>query len=186
MTRAAALLIACSLALVGTGCGGDDAADDTGTDRTTTTAPAADPGDDGATTVPDGQVGVPDGPVVALVDSSLGGILADGDGNTLYMFDDDTPVASACSGECAATWPPFEGPASADGVDASKLGTITRDDGVLQVTFGGHPLYRYSGDGGPAGTAGQGVGGVWWVLNAEGDSIRGEGDAGGGTPNPYG
>lgn len=185
MRRIAAIAVLSSLALVGAACGGDDDTGDDADVAPTTTTIAVDDTGASTTAVPDGQVGVPDGPVVSLSESSLGGILADGDGNTLYMFDEDTPAASACSGDCAATWPPFEGPAAADGVDASKLGTITRDDGVVQVTFGGHPLYRYAGDNGPAGTAGQGVGGVWWVLNAEGDSIRGEGDAGGGTPDPY-
>lgn len=169
-------------------CGGDDAASDADTNpttsaavATTTVATIADP----TTTVPDGQAGVPDGPVIRLADSSLGGILTDGDGNTLYMFDADSPTASACAAQCAAVWSPFPGPASADGVDPARLGTVTRDDGTLQATYGGHPLYRYASGDDPGDTSGQGVDDAWWVLNAEGDSIRGAGDAGGGTPDPY-
>jgi predicted lipoprotein with Yx(FWY)xxD motif len=58
-------------------------------------------------------------------------------------------------------------------VDASLLGTSARDDGTLQVTYNGHPLYHFAGDQAPGDTNGQGVGGIWFVVSPAGDPIKG-------------
>ena len=58
-------------------------------------------------------------------------------------------VVGACSGACAQAWPPLitkGAPKAGDGVKASLLGTTKRDDGTLEVTYDGHPLYYYAGD----------------------------------------
>ena len=86
-------------------------------------------------------------------------------GMTLYLFANDTEGVSNCSGECLANWPPLtvpEGlePSAVEGASGA-LGVVTRDDGVLHVTYGGLPLYYFAGDYLPGDTNGDGVGGVW-------------------------
>lgn len=99
--------------------------------------------------------------------ADLGTFLVDSSGRTLYIFSKDTPGKSNCSGQCLVNWPPLvtvKAPKADDGVDASKLGTIKRDDGSLQVTYGNQPLYYFAKDLKPGDTLGQNVGGVWYVL----------------------
>lgn len=128
-----------------------------------TTAPAA------QTTSP---TSTSEATVVAVTDADLGEILTDADGNTLYVFLDDADGQSACTGDCATTWPPLAvtGEPTGDGVDA-ELGTIERDDGTLQVTVAGSPVYLYSGDMAPGETNGQSVGDVWYVVSASGGAV---------------
>ena len=112
---------------------------------------------------------------IKVASSSLGSIAVDATGRTLYLFMQDSGGKSACTGGCASTWPPLTitGSATAGaGIDASKLGTISRPDGSTQVTYNGHPLYRYSGDSAPGNTNGQGVGGNWFVVSPAGEAIR--------------
>ena len=77
------------------------------------------------------------GAAVSVRSSSLGRILVDAKGRTLYLFEKDTRRRSACSGVCATYWPPLltrGRPAAGRGVRASLLGTIRRADGTTQVT----------------------------------------------------
>jgi predicted lipoprotein with Yx(FWY)xxD motif len=114
---------------------------------------------------------------VGTASSSLGKILVDSHGRTLYLFARDKKGKSACSGACAAYWPPLIAsgkPRAVTGAKASLLGTTRRADGRLQVTYRHHPLYRYAGDSGKGQTNGQGLtdfGGYWWVLSAAGNKI---------------
>jgi predicted lipoprotein with Yx(FWY)xxD motif len=104
----------------------------------------------------------------------IGGVsvLTNASGRTLYWFALDTPGHSACYGACAAYWPPVTGaPAAGAGVTLSKLGTIRRTDGTLQVTYDGHPLYTYIGDTGPGQASGNNInlnGGLWHEMPAAG------------------
>ena len=110
--------------------------------------------------------------------SSLGRILVDGKGRTLYLFEKDRQGRSACSGSCATYWPPVlthGKPAARRGVRASLLGTIRRADGTTQVTYAGHPLYRYLPDTKPGQTNGQDshdFGAGWYVLSPAGKKIE--------------
>ena len=114
----------------------------------------------------------------AMVDlgknDQLGSFLVDGKGMTLYLFTKDTPSTSVCYDKCAVAWPPLlttSAPVAGDGLDASKLGTTTRKDGSVQVTYNGWPLYYYEKDKAPGDVTGQDVGGVWYVVNAAGDQV---------------
>ena len=115
--------------------------------------------------------------IVDLRASTLGTTLVDGQGRTLYLFEADKAGKSECNAGCIAAWPPYLGkstPQAGTGVTASLLSTITRDDGGMQVTYGGHPLYRYAGDNQPGDIAGQGLdqfGAKWYVLGATGIKI---------------
>ncbi|GES29724.1 SCO0930 family lipoprotein [Streptomyces angustmyceticus] len=111
-------------------------------------------------------------------DSELGPVVTDSKGMTLYRFDKDTadPSKSNCSGSCATTWPvvPADGASAPAGIDKSKLGSVTRADGTKQLTIGGWPAYRYVKDTKPGDTKGQGVGGTWNALAADGKKAGAE------------
>jgi len=111
---------------------------------------------------------------VQLADSDLGQILVASDGMTLYLFEVDEGDTSTCYDDCAATWPALvdDAPTAGDGVDESLLGTTERDDGDVQVTYAGHPLYFYAPDEAPGDTLGQEVGDVWYVVDAEGAAVE--------------
>jgi predicted lipoprotein with Yx(FWY)xxD motif len=101
-------------------------------------------------------------------DATLGTILTDGDGWTLYLYTRDAPGQSNCYDGCARAWPPLltEGdPVAMGGLTMGMLGTTMRTDGTRQVTYNGWPLYYWQRDMQPGDTTGQNVGGVWFVLN---------------------
>jgi predicted lipoprotein with Yx(FWY)xxD motif len=105
----------------------------------------------------------------------LGNILVDGDGRTLYVFTKDTKDTSTCYDKCEAAWPPVlesDAPKVGDGVTASLLGTTTRKDGSIQVTYNGAPLYYFFKDAAPGDVNGQGVGNVWYVIGPDGKPIN--------------
>jgi predicted lipoprotein with Yx(FWY)xxD motif len=106
---------------------------------------------------------------------SLGSFLVDDKGMTLYLFTKDTPNTSNCYDKCATSWPPLVTtgkPAAGNGADASKLGTTTRKDGSMQVTYNGWPLYYFQKDKAPGDVAGQDVGNVWFVVSPAGEKIE--------------
>jgi predicted lipoprotein with Yx(FWY)xxD motif len=106
--------------------------------------------------------------------TTIGGVsvLTNSSGRTLYWFAPDTPSKSACYGTCAAYWPPVIGnPAAGPGVTLSKIATIARTDGTIQVTYAGHPLYTYIGDTAPGQANGNDInlnGGFWHEVPAAG------------------
>ena len=108
----------------------------------------------------------------ATTNSSLGPIVVDGAGRTLYRFDKDSasPPASNCEGACAKLWPPVLVGAqiSLTGVNRTLLGTIKRADGTVQLTLHGWPLYRYAGDSAPGDVNGEGIGGIWFAVRPTG------------------
>ena len=119
-----------------------------------------------------------DGASVAVADSSLGPILVDGNGMTLYMFVPDAQGPSTCEGGCLEAWPAIPGPATAgDGVDAAKLGVAARSDGSEQATCDGWPLYTFAQDSAPGDVNGQDSGDKWYVLDATCTPIGMEGAA---------
>jgi predicted lipoprotein with Yx(FWY)xxD motif len=75
-------------------------------------------------------------------------VLYDKEHFVLYAFAADHGSTSSCYGSCAMAWPPMltKGSPRVVGLNASLLGTTRRRDGTLQVTYGGHPLYYWSGD----------------------------------------
>lgn len=105
----------------------------------------------------------------ASSNASLGSFLTSPvTGMTLYSYSPDTPGVSNCNGQCAVNWPPYIVEpgvtlAGAAGI-SGQLGTFTRADGSLQLTYKGVPLYTYIKDKQPGDTVGQGVGGVWYVV----------------------
>ena len=103
---------------------------------------------------------------VRVANTSVGSILVDSQGRTLYLFKADSGTKSACSGACAVAWPPLRStgkPTAGSGVNASLLGT-----------YNGHPLYLHAGDKQAADVNGQGIvgfGAAWYVLSPGGQQI---------------
>jgi len=110
---------------------------------------------------------------VKLSDSKFGRILTDDAGRTLYLFSNDTKGKSNCAGVCASTWPVYAPAAisAGTGIDATKLASMD-NAGKKQVTIDGLPLYYFSGDSKPGDVNGQGVGGVWFVVDATGKAVK--------------
>lgn len=162
-TRFGAIALILTLGLAGcssgSGSGGDPYSGDTGAEPS---APAEEPAETAE---------------VALMttESSLGDIVVDGEGMTVYMFDNDTQGADAstCEGECADNWPAVTVDSETPEVEgvSGEVGTITGVDGEPQLTLNGWPLYYFVGDAAPGDVKGQGVNDVWWVLTPEGERM---------------
>jgi predicted lipoprotein with Yx(FWY)xxD motif len=157
LTAAAVPLIA--LAVAGCGGGGGGAA-------SASTSPP---------TTPSGQAAT----VGVASNGSLGKILVDSRGRTLYLFQADSGTKSACKGACAVAWPPLRASGKSvagSGISASKLGATPRSDGKPQVTYNGHPLYTFAHDQNPGDANGQGVnafGALWYTVSPAGTAVTG-------------
>jgi predicted lipoprotein with Yx(FWY)xxD motif len=114
---------------------------------------------------------------VNIGSTSLGKVLVDSQGRTLYLFKADSGTKSMCNGACATDWPPLTAkgkPSAGGGAKASLLGTSKRSDGTMQVTYNGHPVYRFFGDHKAGDTNGQGqnfFGGLWYAVSASGNQV---------------
>ena len=85
-------------------------------------------------------------------------------GLTLYYFTPDTATTVACTGGCAAVWPPVISAGGTPTSDPALPGSLTLMAGTNQVVYNGHPLYTYSKDSGSGDAFGQGIGGKWFVA----------------------
>jgi predicted lipoprotein with Yx(FWY)xxD motif len=117
---------------------------------------------------------------LTLRHTALGTILTTARGFTVYAFEADKGTTSACTGACAAAWPPVTTSGgrinAAGGAATSLVAQTTRPGGVHQLTYAGHPLYTFAGDTGPGTTNGQGseeFGARWDVLTAAGHEVTG-------------
>lgn len=144
-------------------------------------APAAPAAGSQAPAAPEGQA-----TVKVTKHTTLGNILADGSGRTLYLFMRDERNKSNCSGSCAEAWPPLKvtGPLKAgEGAKAELLAATNRDDGSSQATYNGWPLYYFSGDaslGDAKGHNSQGFGGNWLALSPAGEPAKAASPSAGG------
>lgn len=189
MTRTIRTRLAISIAavaLVAAACGSDDSSDTTDAaattaaatattvaDAPTTTAAPDDPyGGPAATDAPETTAAAGGGVSVEVVETSLGDVLAS-DGLTLYIFTPDEGGTPTCVDACAGAWPPLLGDSAAagDGVTAADVTTVERPDGTTQLVYHGWPLYFYAADKVPGDVTGQGVGGNWFVIGADGTPI---------------
>jgi predicted lipoprotein with Yx(FWY)xxD motif len=117
------------------------------------------------------------GKALSVRSTSLGKVLVDSKGRTLYAFGHDKKNVSRCSGACATNWPPALSPRHPKvgaGISKRKLEVIHRSDGSRQLSYAGHPLYRFIADTHAGDMKGQGVnafGGVWHVVSKSGAVI---------------
>lgn len=117
----------------------------------------------------------------------LNPVVVNGAHKVLYVFDKDEPNKSNCTDACKVTWPPVEvakgGKVIIAGVSAKDIGVIKRpDDGNLQVTLKGKPLYTFSKDVKPFDTNGEAVSTVWWAVTPDGNRNFGGHTPPGSTP----
>ncbi|WP_201292889.1 COG4315 family predicted lipoprotein [Halobacterium bonnevillei] len=173
------------VALAGCTTGSDGGQQDTTTDATKTTAQAGTTAESETTEATESDAttteAMADGPTVAVGSTDEhGDVLVDSEGMSLYLFTQDEEGTSTCYGDCEDAWPPLtvEGDPSAGSDVTASLGTAERDDGSMQVTAEGWPLYYYAADSEPGDTEGQGVGDVWFLLTPDGTQVEGgEGSA---------
>jgi predicted lipoprotein with Yx(FWY)xxD motif len=110
-----------------------------------------------------------------------GPYLVNSAGSALYYVEGDTD-GSKCTDQCIEVWPPLlvadAAPLPGAQLDGGLLGTIERADGSTQVTYNGHPLYRYAADVGVGRTSGQDVQdkwGHWHLIGPQGEAVSGGG-----------
>lgn len=92
------------------------------------------------------------GPRLMVADD--GQYLVDYDGNALYALMDEKSGDAECLDECLGHWPPLavtNGLSLPDepGVRTEMIDTRSRPDGIVQVTYNGHPLYYFAEEMGP-------------------------------------
>lgn len=127
------------------------------------------------------RAGTHGGATVSTAASKLGRILVDSRGRTLYLFEKDARGRSACAGTCAGYWPPLltrAEPTAGHNTKRALLGVIRRSNGTRQVTYAGHPLYRFVQDTRAGQTNGQGLRDFeagWYVLSPAGTKIESDG-----------
>ena len=118
------------------------------------------------------------GGALGVATTSLGPVLVDSSGMTVYLLTADTPGHSTCSAECLKFWPPVPAPSgkvpSVSGVSA-PLGVTKAANGVSMLTAGGWPLHTFALDKAPGDVHGEGVvnfGGTWYVLSPSGVAVK--------------
>lgn len=125
------------------------------------------------------------GDMLTSASSSLGKIVVDGAGMTVYYYGKDTKgeTASACTGVCVALWPAVttSGTPKVTGVTGT-VGTIAGPNGTKQVTIDGLPIYTFAGDSAAGDVTGQLYDNEWWAVAPDGSKITtpaGSGSTGG-------
>jgi predicted lipoprotein with Yx(FWY)xxD motif len=117
---------------------------------------------------------------IRAVESNAGEYITDGKGMPLYLYMDDSQYSgvSSCYELCAQIWPPLlvepgQEPRGTSDLMNSKLSTLTRTDGTLQVVYNGWPLYHLSSDKIKENVGGQGLrdDNFWWAVSVEGNPI---------------
>jgi len=132
------------------------------------------------------------GVVVTLKKTSLGAILVDARGRTLYLFEKDRSGTSACNSACVQYWPALTSratPRAGSGVQQSMLRVVRQQNGVRQVTYAGHPLYTFVGDKSAGQTSGEGLtnfGAGWYAIAASGRKVEKSQSSSGGSSSGYG
>ena len=102
-------------------------------------------------------------------DDTLGKILTDKDGKSLYFFSLDTKQTSSCTDGCLDKWPVFheENIAVNTGLNTADFGAITRADGKMQTTYKGWPLYYFANDSQAGDTNGENVNSIWFIAKPD-------------------
>ena len=118
-------------------------------------------------------------------------IVVSATGRTLYHYTPDKKNAATCTGTCATTWPPLliaagKKPVAGAGLTASKLGTVKRPDGKLQVTYNGYAMYLFSGDAKAGQANGQGLEGIWHAVAPSGAVVTKSASSGGSSSTSAG
>jgi predicted lipoprotein with Yx(FWY)xxD motif len=125
-----------------------------------------------------GAAGSTGKPTIKMADNpSIGTIVVGATGLTLYHYADDHGSVVKCNGACAKQWPPVliaagAKPMAGPGITASKLGTVKRPDGTMQMTYAGWALYRFAGDTKSGQINGQGLEKEWYAVAPSGKVVK--------------
>jgi predicted lipoprotein with Yx(FWY)xxD motif len=147
--------------------------------ETASTPPATQPAATPPTTAPVPAATTGSVPEAALTLVTAGvphPLVADASNKTVYFVEGDMD-GSKCTGACRETWPPVLVDTGTPGLSSALTGTVAtvdRADGGRQLTYNGHPLYRYAGDTGAGRNAGHGVQdkwGHWSAMAADGSAL---------------
>jgi len=101
---------------------------------------------------------------------TLGKVVVNASGRTLYHYTDETKGKVDCTGACAKLWPPLlvkagAKPVAGQGIASAKLGVVKRSDGTSQVTYGGLGLYLYGGDKQAGDANGEALQNSWYAVS---------------------
>jgi predicted lipoprotein with Yx(FWY)xxD motif len=118
--------------------------------------------------------------------ATLGKVVVNSTGRTLYHYTDESKGKVDCTGSCAKLWPPLTvaataKPAAGTGIVAAKLGVRARPDGKMQVTYGGYGLYLYAGDKKAGDVNGQALENAWFAVSPAAKIVKASATAGSGT-----
>jgi predicted lipoprotein with Yx(FWY)xxD motif len=115
------------------------------------------------------------GDALATGSTTLGNVVVNGKGHTVYLFTKDTQNSgkSACTGQCSSIWPAVTTTSASPTVKGvtGTVGTIKLADGTMQVTLNGWPLYTFASDAKAGAVGGQGVMSIWWAVSPSGDKV---------------
>jgi predicted lipoprotein with Yx(FWY)xxD motif len=176
--RLALFALLAALALIALACGSSKKTTDAAAGDTSSTTAAA--GSDGygstseSSTTSTAPSDSASGTSLSVATTSLGQVIVDDKGYTLYLFEKDTGPTSTCVDACAKAWPPATvtgSPTAGTGVTGA-LTTTTRADGTTQIVLAGHPLYRFAADTAPGDVTGQDVGGTWYAVSPAGATVE--------------
>jgi predicted lipoprotein with Yx(FWY)xxD motif len=160
------------LALVAAGCGSSTNSDTTGGAASTTPAPSGAP--------------------LSVADTSLGRVVVDASGFTVYMLTADSPGQSSCSSDCLSSWPPVAAPSSGTQSPpdiTAKVDETETTTGTAMLTVGGWPAYTYVQDTAPGDVSGEGItsfGGTWYAIGPNGQPVTGATGSSSPSPSPSG
>ena len=169
------LLLALAPAFVLSACGGSSSsttASDTGS--TASSSPGASPVSGGGTGL-------------HVASTTLGKVLVDSQGRTVYMLTADSPGHSSCSAACLQYWPAVA-PGKAAPTVTAKVSSTTTTGGQKIATAGGWPLYTFIQDQKPGDVTGEGVqtfGGVWYAVSPSGTPVKSASSGGSSSSGSY-
>jgi predicted lipoprotein with Yx(FWY)xxD motif len=114
-----------------------------------------------------------------VASTSLGRVVVDGDGRTVYLLTADSPGHATCDAGCQHYWPPVPSGHGVGGI--AKVASTALPGGGSTETVGGQPVYTYSGDQAAGDVSGEGVnefGGTWYAVSPSGTPVMPGGAAG--------
>jgi predicted lipoprotein with Yx(FWY)xxD motif len=121
-----------------------------------------------------GSAGNAAGQGLSVASTSLGKVLVDSRGMTLYTLSADGQNKSTCASDCLKFWPAVA-PTKARALSVT-IGRTATPDGTAIATVAGHPVYTFSLDQQPGDVKGEGInefGGTWYAVSATGQPVTG-------------
>jgi predicted lipoprotein with Yx(FWY)xxD motif len=109
-----------------------------------------------------------------VADTSLGKVLVDAKGRTVYMFTPDSSGKSTCDSSCLQYWPPVA-PGKTTPTVTGKVASTTTTAGGKIATVAGWPVYTFIQDQQPGEVAGEGFnvfGCFWYALSPSGQPVK--------------